>query len=460
MAAGKTNVRWQMQESSQRALCRTAFLLLGVLPLFLAIAFCAVQFLPAYQLYRANVWSSWLSGRLGVDVQVAAVESLAPERFVLHGVRLSHPESKASLGRIRSVAVSRKSAVWTVQLDQPELETRQLSATWRMVHDWFVCRPQAIQPALRIQCDDLRFRDVDQEQVLEQIAIEIYSQAERTVVGAKFRLPSAEPNAQASVLRIVRQHSDVHQSTVMELDSGMAGLPCKLIWPALPCLEKLGDNAVFQGKLTVNQRNQVWEANVSQSWIAGIDFGKLTSGTDYRVTGHGFVWCENLRVNHRGLQHAYGKVTVEHGRIDSKLLGASHRSLEVELPRPVHVANVDLHSFEQLQAIIEIAPGTFKLAGGIEKTLSDSLGRSRPLVPGTLVADAAGELAIRANFEAMPLHKLVEALSYDQGVTTASGGSAENAVGTGSWIAQRAALWLPLEYHPSLTRADTDLPLR
>lgn len=450
MARRNTNVKWQMHESSQRGLCRAAFLVLGIGPLLLVIAFSIAQFIPAYQEYRATAWSTWLSGRLGVDVQVAAVESLAPERLVLHGVRLSHPESRASLGRIRSVSIIRKAARWSIQLDQPELETRQLSSTWRLIHDWFVCRPQLAQPAIRIECDDLRLRDSEQEQALEQIAIEIYSQAERTVVGAEFRMPTANPGSQASVLRIVRQHNDRHLLTVLELDSGPTDLPCKLVSPVLPDILRLGDRAVFRGKLSLNQRNNAWQVNVTKSWLGGIDFGRWTSGFNSFVTGGGLIWCESFKVTDRGLQHAYGKVTVQDGRIDSNLVKACQQSLGVNMLPPVQTANVEVHSFEQLQAFFEIAPGTFRLAGGIETTRPDAEGRSRPLVPGTLIADAAGEIAYRSNFEPMPIQNLVSALDYGQGapaVTTASTGSV-------GWLAQRAVWWLPLEKSQSLTQAE------
>ncbi len=49
----------------------------GLLPLFSVIAFSIAQYVPAYQERRALTWSSWLSSRLGVDVQIAAVEPLA-----------------------------------------------------------------------------------------------------------------------------------------------------------------------------------------------------------------------------------------------------------------------------------------------------------------------------------------------------------------------------------------------
>lgn len=449
MARRKTSVKWQMHESSQRGLCRTAFVLFGVGPLLLVITFSIAQFIPAYQEQRAAYWSTWLSGRLGVDVQVAAVESLAPERFVLHGLRLSHPESRAALGRIRSVTISRRAAKWSIQLDQTELENRHLAATWRIVHDWFVCRPQLAQPAIRIECNDLRLRDPDEEQALEQLAIEIYTQSERTVVGAEFRMPTTRPDSPASLLRIVRQHSDRHLLTVLELDSGPTDLPCKLVSPALPEILRLGDHAVFRGKLSLTQRNSAWQVNLSDSLIGGIDFGRWTSGLNSFVTGEGLISCENFKVTDRGLQYAYGKVTAEDGRINGNLLKACQQRLGVTVLPPVQTSNVAVHSFEQLQAYFEIAPGTIKLVGGVETTRPDAYGRSRPLAPGTLIADAAGEIAHRSSIESIPIQNLVSTLDYGQVVPATA-----NSTGSVSWLAQRAVWWLPLERTQPLLQAD------
>ncbi len=141
---------------------------------------------------------------------------------------------------------------------------------------------------------------------------------------------------------------------------------------------------------------------------------------------------------------------VQHGRIDEPLLTASQQLLGIELPRQVQTADVQLHSFEQLRAMFEIAPGTIKLAGGIETTLPET--GSRKLAPGTLIADAAGEIAVRSSYEAMPLKNLVAALGYGQ--TVVANGEGDNGSFEKAWFAQRAAWWLPLETNQTLLQAD------
>lgn len=446
MAERTVKTKWQMHESSQRGLCRAAFVLLGFAPLLLVIAFSIAQFVPAYQEYRAHYWSTWLSTRLGVDVQVAAVELLAPEHYVLHGLRLSHPESRASLGRIRSVQVKLKASEskWSIELDQPEFETRQLSATWRMIHDWFVCRPQVTQPKIEISCPRLSIREMDSEQILEKIFVVIYPRADQTIVDSKFHMAGAEPNANPSHLIIGRRHSDRHLSTNFQLVSGSTGLPCNLISPVLPVAQRLGDRAIFLGTLSLYQTNSGWLFNLKDSWLVNVDYSKINPGIVSHVTNDNFVRLDNLTVTDHGLHKAKGGIKVVHGRIDGDLLNASQQTLGVNLTRPVKTAGV-AQSFEQFGASFEIETkqGIFKLCGGLQNTLPDSLGVSRPLAPGTLVADASGEIAVRSNYdELLPLQSLVTTLEYHQGVTTASATSSDNPA---NWFTSNSNWWLPAE---------------
>ncbi len=146
-----------------------------------------------------------------------------------------------------------------------------------MLHDWFVCRPQQAAAPIRIECELLKVREADDDQLLESIAVDIFTQAERTIVGAEFKMPTAAPDSKPSMLRVVRQHSDRHLSTIVELDSGLNALPVALVAPVLPAVQQLGPRALFNGKLSVHQRNKLWQVNLSQSWFAGVDFGQLTS---------------------------------------------------------------------------------------------------------------------------------------------------------------------------------------
>ena len=142
---------------------------------------------------------------------------------------------------------------------------------------------------------------------------------------------------------------------------------------------------------------------MAQSWLAGVDYSGMTAGIDSYVTDGNLIWFDNLKLTNRGLQNAKGGVKIRHGRINGDLLIASQQTLGVNLPRTVQTAGA-AQSFEQMEALFEITPGVFQLSGCLANTLPDAVGNSRPLMPGTLIADAAGEIAVRPNYdELLPL---------------------------------------------------------
>jgi hypothetical protein len=439
MARRTTPAKWQLHESTQRGLCRATFVFVGLVPLLCVLALCVAEFVPAYQRSRASAWSAWLSMRLGVEVQVAAIESQAPERFTLHGVRLVHPESHALLGRVRAVAVSRTGNLWSMQFVEPELDGRHLSSTWKMLHDWFMCRPQSSSPTLKLTSTDLKIRDVSREQALRNISLEVHPQLERTLISVQFQVPGEKSEAKPISLRISRLHSERSLATSVRLETGSSSLPCALISPLLPELKTLGEHTAIAGNISLHRRNNAWELSLENTYLAGIDFGQLTYGLEKRVVGNGMIWCQQAQVTDRGLQYVAGVLGIDRGRIDERWLTASQHYLGVALPREVQVAQVHTHSFEQLQLTFEITSQRLRFAGLVKSTTDGSRG----LRPGTILADAAGELAIRASDEPIPLQNVIGLLSDSSGVTTAGAFVPSGFVPTG-WLAQAAVRWLPL----------------
>jgi hypothetical protein len=107
MADRQSRSKWRVHESTTRALCRFAFVALGLLPLALCLVWSAQAFLPTYQRQQASRWEQLLSSQIGAQLKIAAVESLAPQRYALHEVRLLHPETSVELGRARRADIER-----------------------------------------------------------------------------------------------------------------------------------------------------------------------------------------------------------------------------------------------------------------------------------------------------------------------------------------------------------------
>ncbi len=358
-------------------------------------------------------------------------------------MRFADPESQALLGRVRSIEVSRTSGLWSVKLIGPELEGRQVASSWKMVHDWFMCRPLNHWSATRITSQDLRIRDVAHEQGLADIEIEVHPQTERTLMSAQFRLPSDQADAKPMLLRISRYHHERQLATNLRLETGPTALPCSLIAPLFPEFKALGEQAAVVGNISLQRRHRTWEIGLENAYLIRVDFGQLNTGVEKRIAGTGWVFCERGVITDSGLQYMAGGIGIERGRIDERLLSASQRYLGVTLPSEVQVAQVRLHSFEQLQITFEISPQRLRFVGLVQKSADGT----RSFQPGTIIADAAGELAMRVSDEPVPLQNVLALLSDMPEVTTAAAQLSPNLVPVG-WLAQQAAWWLPLRASP------------
>lgn len=462
MARRTATTQRRLHEVTQRGLCQLVFMLLGLLPVLLATGWSIAQFVPSYQSWRARTYSAWLSQKLGVEVQIVAVEWLAPQRTTLHGIKLVHPESHVVLGRMRSVEVLNSGSMWIVRLDAPELDGRHLPATWQLVHDWFVCRPQAFAPNIQLASEGLVIRNLADshttvdEQWLQQLSVGIYPQVDETRLIAKFRGSTSQANGNLSsgnqpngesappaTLMISRRHRESQQSTQLLFKTEETRLPCALIAPVFPELRFLGSRAVLAGTFSLLQRNAAWRLEIQNAWLAKIDCGQLPIGGETAVTGEGALWCDQATITQRGLQSFEGAAYVDHGRMDRRILAAAEQNLGLHLVRDVQSANVSTIMFEHLRCRFRILPQVLQWVGFADQEAPSI----KPLAPGTLMTDAAGAIAVRAQTDGIPLQNLVLLLNQVPLVASAStfpslmNGDSDSGRLT---LHQAALRWLPL----------------
>lgn len=435
MALRRRKLGLQLHESTSRGLCRLAFILFGVLPLLVCFILCGVQYVPTYHRWRAGLWEDWLSSTLGVDVEVAALEAMAPGRFTLHGIRLKHPETGASIGRVRLVEVElNRRGQWIVRLAQPELEGRQLSAAWKIVHDWYLCRPQHYARAVQIGMNDLTIHGAIDGTTFNAISVEMDPLPDTLELTINFRVANSlertdkgKPvDQQRAELVITRHHSEEHPMTELELTTGAAPLPCSLLSGLLPQLEALGTEASFEGKLRFQMGDNTWVTRITNGTLNQVDFGRMGWYANSALSGVGGIVLEKASIRQDGLSDARGVLWIRSGRITHSLLTAIGRNLAVDLSAEVLEGRVGAYPFEEAGFCFEIEPTSLRLYGGL--------------------VDAVGPLATRAqerwDEEPLPLERLVWVLressinrSTDAGHSPVPGG----------WLAKQAILWLPLE---------------
>lgn len=444
MADGRRQARlgWQIHESTARRLCQLAFLLLGALPVAVCLAWSGLGFLPAYQRSLAHRWERLLSDQLGVHVRVARYEAQAPERFRLHGIELRHPETGERIGGVQQVAATRAAGKWAIDFSQPELEQRELASAWKIVHDWFLCRPQRYLTSTELKIDELRILRGNAEQSLHDIKLEMTPKRDALRVGIGFRVvqPGASPansttrrdrdNAGvACALTIERYHNRNNLRTIISLKTGDGALPCSLVQGLVPQIQRLGNDAQFAGDLRLDQGGQDWwSLSLTKASFTGVDLGQLTAATEVPISGRGQIYFEKLDVGPQQIDIARGGLTIEAGQMPSRMLAAIAAHMDVSLRETNTVTH---YGFDSLRVGFHVEPSQLRLVGGM--------------------TDRHGVLAARDEsrwHQALPLQRVLDVLASCSGARTV------DAVRAAGGLGKQALLWLPFDDQSAARVAD------
>lgn len=438
MAERQRRSKWQVHESTARALCQLTFVLGGMLPLGLCLYWSAQQFLPTYQRHQAMLWEQLLTSQLGVSVKVAAYESRAPERFALHEIRLDHPETGANIGRVRMAEVQRSDGKWAIRLTQPELEERELATAWKIVHDWFLCRPQTSSQAARVGMNELTIHTGQGKQrILREVTTTLLPAAEATLLNIQFRPSAPDATSDSSgtdgekskpVQWIVKRHHLAEGlKTEMQLRTGSVAVPCGLLADLTPWSGRLGARAMFTGTLDIELRSDSWRAVLTDGRLSGIEFGALTADSEATLSGTGELFFEQFVLSQQGIELAHGGGEIRNGKIAAGLFHALEKYLGVAVQG---TNQVSVYGFDQLKFATHICKPNLHL--------------------WCEMSDAAGLLASRDQWDTpLPLENVVAALascsapSVSDLADTGSTGSGSAVVPT-TWLSKLALVWLPL----------------
>lgn len=433
-----------MHEATQRALCRTAFVVAGALPVFVSLAFVLIQFFPAYQGWRARHWEQWLEQQLGIDVTVAAVEPLSPHRLMIHGVKLGHPESQATVGRIKCIELSFGLRGCAASLLSLELEAKQLKTASKIIHDFFLCRPERHAQALEIKVNELNIRGRDVDSIaFKDVKVDVHPLAQALVASVKFCHSDVSPG-ETIEFKIKRDREELQPATRIELLTGSTPLPCWLLAEFSPALETLGNTAALTGSLEINGDNEEYRLELRRVLVTGIDLSRWTAVLATPLTGQGQLYLNSAICSHRGLEFADGRLLAQSGRISQALLVAANKYLDVWLSADVQTGLVSTLCYENLALDFTLSIDGIRLQGALVE--SNAVSDRSPT--NYFLSDLKGGIASTRYNRPLPIDNIVETCNQASGlVLAASGGESKAGAGTdGRRVVKWLALGEPVEH--------------
>jgi hypothetical protein len=397
MVQAKWLNRKRFHERTQRSIVRMLFLFAAALPTMCLCVWVIASWTPWYQSYRVASWNHWLSSQLGMHVSIQNIRTPSPNLIEFESIIISHPESDREVARVRLVEAFRSSQGWALRLAQPELQGAELTSCYKIVHDWFLCRPKSVQQAVVLAMNDLTIHGTSSSATLVDIKIDLSSKPDQVLSHMRFRL-AGEPLESEARLDFSRSHRS--KITHWQLQTGEQSFPCDIFSDYFHDLDKLGESARFTGTAWYKYGEDVSrEARISGR-LDRVQLDQLTQHLPYDLTGLAQLWLSDAVFANGRISSLKGRLySSSGGRLDRRWISTAAESLGVTATNmPAAESTIRHLAFDAIGVDMELTTSGLVLHGiGDNPTLLS--GPQGPLLT------ASGPIA------AIPLTSVAEFLS-------------------------------------------------
>lgn len=337
-----------LHETTQRWLCRIAFLVLCLAPTLVVVSWAAAVNSPQYEQSWRRYWEARLSQRLGGDVAIERVTQPSRSVTLLEGFSLTLPESAEPIATARLIELRPFDGGHLAMASQLELDADRLPDVWRSLHDEVLIRSEREQPTVWLRCAELTLVGSQHSQTFVDVAVQLNCEGETgPAILAEFQMPErADSPCQ---LAIRRDRSAATPRTTADLQTGPTAMPCAMLAEAFPLVEALGPQAEFRGRLQLSIDDAGYSGQLSDVDLRHVETQRLLSACSL----HTFRTIANVHIREarfeRGkLRWIQGGVAAEFGVIDARFVAALHEHLQIAAPEAVLDSARDKHSFTQL----------------------------------------------------------------------------------------------------------------
>jgi hypothetical protein len=323
----------------QQWMCRTVFVLFGILPL------CVVL---AAQLYRnaaanADHWRIAAQTRIGMGVEVEEVEFPRPGVVRLHGVTLMHPETGLHALRCNTIMHTTDRDGMHLEIDSATLQTAHWDVLRQTLFQRLLKQPKLHDGPARVTIQQLKLAGPRLEpNEAEDVNLRLWRNDESMHAHLDFRW-KGRPDEDRVEIGLARYSPDAETPTRIDILTGSIPLPCDiLIGPELDPHGRLA-RITFQGNLWIKPVDTGWKAHFHGA-LDSIDLRDWVSQVcDMKLTGSAAVSVNEAAVENGRLTKLRAIVRSAEGEVDGKLLRSAEQNLNWQVQWPtgddVNVSN-------------------------------------------------------------------------------------------------------------------------
>lgn len=378
---------FSLHETTQRRVCRAAFILCAVVPTLATLIFVAYSLHP----WRESDWQRLLAQRLHVHATVQQVASPRPGVTRLHQVQLADLRSERPLGSVNEIQVRWRGSRLVMSVDELRIEAGQLSALAATVATWLAT--DALPP-VELRAERMTFT-ANGRQGLTLTDVTLQSESNKEGIE---RL-----GLQAGACRLLVEHK---QRTVAVLDTGAGRLPAWLFVDLLPSVSRCGE-ATFAGSVRIEFDSQTVDG-LLRGRLEGVALDQwLGPDSRHRVRGTASVEIDQLSWRGDRLAMVHGRIRAKRGAASRSLLAEAEKRLfcvpDSRLGSLASNVSDEFEPFDELACRFQLSDVGLTIAGECRVVGADA--------PGCVLSRDGRPLVWEPRYANLPVAQFVQMLS-------------------------------------------------
>lgn len=305
-----------LHQRTRRRLCQIGFCLLCALPTTGLLAW-SVGLRTASHQQRCK---EMLSERLGFDVRFEQISYPQPGLTRFEEFELADAESGESVVRCRSLDVLASGDKIAIEPHEVDLAAQHAEKLRRLVTRRLAHEIPG-DAALALIPTQVTITSGDAHQTYDDVSgrIELTDDATATL---RFRLPEYEAG-EPPLFSISRHSGESGMRTTSKLATLGAALPVAMLTPWLDLTDVLGDDATFQGTITIDEDANRWVCQAT-GVLAEVDLERLVARRfPHHLTGRATIDLTRARLEAGRVIEAAGTLRSPSGTVGSSLLAAA-----------------------------------------------------------------------------------------------------------------------------------------
>lgn len=367
-----------MHESTQRLLCRVAFLLGCVLPTLGTLSWIA---------YRQSSWSvaaveTQLSETIGLKCRVTRYYNPKPTKWIFEDLRLERAGTDAiTLPVLQAELIDGQ---WQLAADEATVDWNSKDRLWETLQEAILLRRSAGHP-LQLNVGEVRITGRELPP-LRHLSVTHKADAQPALVGQAVVVgETTDSPAPHSTSRPAIHLALDTSSPQLRLQVGsQEGIATRHLGQVLPQLADLGDNTYFQGWMTFQLGTPGANVGPNVEVRGNLRRFDLETALASRFRQHGAgqadLYLESVLIRDGVLHQAHGVLASRNGQVSTRLIDRAVQHLQLRL---VPIArDRDLVAFHELAVGFRLDRGRMTLTGLCENMPQGTMlaGLDQPLL--------------------------------------------------------------------------------